>query len=289
MKKWDGKTKGSLWGYKFFVFCIEKTGLRFSYFFCFIVSLFYTIYLNKSRRAVMSFHIKSFHVSKVVAFFRAQQTFFNYAKTLVDKIAMSLRRKNQYSFESKNDSYIQELLDHGKGGLLISGHIGNGEIAGNMISEKITSEISVVVFNNEIAHIKEYLDSKTGGSDYKLIQINDDLSHLIRIKQAAARNELIAVDGDRLLSESNYVEVFMFGNKARFPIGPFLMSTKFKIPVLFVFALKTGPRHYFLEAIKPSRVDLDAESLLKEFVSVFTEKVKAHPTQWYNFFDFYAD
>jgi len=81
----------------------------------------------------------------------------------------------------------------------------------------------------------------------------------------------------------------MFGNKARFPIGPFLMATKFKIPVLFVFALKTGFRHYSLEATKPSSEDLDAESLLKEYVSVFTQKVEAHPTQWYNFFDFYAD
>jgi len=289
MKKWDGKTKGFLLGYKFFVFCIEHMGLRLSYFFCFIVSIFYTISLGKSRRAVMSFHIKSFNVNRVEAFFRAQQTFFNYAKTLVDKIAMSLHRKHQFSFERKNDNYIKELLEKGRGGLLISGHTGNGEIAGSMISGDITSEINVVVFDNEIEHIKEYLASKTGGLDFKLIQIKDDLSHLIRIKQSAANNELIALHGDRLLSESNYVEVPMFGNKARFPIGPFLMATKFKIPVLFVFALKTGFRHYSLEATKPSSEDLDAESLLKEYVSVFTQKVEAHPTQWYNFFDFYAD
>ena len=56
----------------------------------------------------------------------------------------------------------------------------------------------------------------------------------------------------------------------------------------FVFALKTGYRHYSLDATKPSREDLDAESLLGEFVSVFKNRVEAHPTQWYNFFDFYV-
>ena len=189
MKKWDGKTKGSLRGYKFFIFCIEKMGLRLSYFFCFIVSLFYTISLGKSRRAVMSFHVTSFNVSRVEAFFRAQQTFFNYAKTLVDKIAMSLHRKHQYSFDCKNDNYLRELLEKGRGGLLISGHIGNGEIAGNMISGEITSDINVLVFDNEIKQIKEYLASKTGGLGFKLIEIKDDLSHLIRVKQAASNNE----------------------------------------------------------------------------------------------------
>jgi predicted LPLAT superfamily acyltransferase len=289
MKKWDGKTKGSLLGYKFFIFCIEKIGLRFSYFFCFIVSFFYTISLGKARSAIMSFHVKSFNISRLDAFIRVQQTFFNYAKTLVDKIAMALGGKDQYSFVCKNDNYIKELLDNGKGGLLISGHIGNGEIAGSIISEQITSEINVVVFDNEVEHIKKYLESKTGGSDFKLIQIKDDFSHLIRIKQAAGRNELIALHGDRMLSESNCVEVQMFGNKARFPLGPFLMAKKFNIPVLFVFAINTGQRKYLLEATKPSRPDLDAESLLHEFVAILAEKVETHNTQWYNFFDFYVD
>ena len=288
MKRWDGKTKGTLCGYKFFVFCIDNLGLRFSYFFCFFVSIFYTLALVKARRGVMSFHIKSFNVSRLRAFHMAQQTFFNYSRTLVDKIALSLSRKEQYSFDSKNDGFIQEKLRDGRGCLLISGHIGNGEIAGNIISDKINSEISVVIVDNEIKHIKEFLKLKTGGSDFKLIQIKDDFSHLIQIKQAASRNELIALHGDRLLSEANFVEVDMFGNRARFPIGPFLMATKFKIPVLFVFALKTGYRHYSLDATKPSREDLDAESLLKEFVSVFKNRVETYPTQWYNFFDFYV-
>jgi predicted LPLAT superfamily acyltransferase len=288
MKKWDGKTQGSLLGYRFFVFCIEKLGLRFSYFFCFFVSIFYTFSLAKARRGVMSFHIKSFNVGRARAFFMAQQTFFNYSRTLVDKIAISMSRKKQYSFDSKNGAFIQEKLNDGRGCLLISGHIGNGEIAGNIISGKTTSEISVVVVDNEIKQIKEFLKSKTGDSGFKLIQIKDDFSHLIQIKQAASRNELIALHGDRLLSEANFVEVEMFGNKARFPLGPFKMATKFKIPVVFVFALKTGYRHYSLDATKPSREDLGAESLLGEFVSVFKSRVEAHPTQWYNFFDFYV-
>lgn len=287
--KWNGKTKGFLSGYKFFFFSIEYLGLRLTYFFCFFTSLAYVLLLRKNRNAVMSFQMKSFGVSRLTSFFLAARTFYNYATTLVDKHALMIKSRKKYTFNVKNEKFIKNLLAEGRGGLLVSGHIGNGEIAGNLIHERITSDINVLFFENEIQHIKKFVDSKTGGSDFKVIEIKKDLSHLIKIKAAASNNELIALHGDRMLKDDKYVEVDMFGNRARFPIGPFLMASKFKIPVLFVFAFKTDYLHYTIHAKRPSSDELDAESLTREYADEFIKNIESHPTQWYNFYDFYVD
>lgn len=287
--KWDGKTKGTARGYKFFFFLIKYLGLNIAYVFCFFVASFYTLLLRKQKKAVVQFQKKSFGHGTIKANFKAWKTFFNYAITLVDKFAIAIKWRKKYKFNITNDDYIKQLLEEGKGGILISGHLGNGEIAGSLISEMITTDINVLFYNNEAQNIQDLIKDATGGASFNIIEIKQDLSHLIKIKNAAANNELIALHADRMLGNEKYVEVDMFGNKARFPVGPFIMAAKFKIPCLFVFGVKTGYRTYSVEAIKPSSIDLDGESLCREFAINYIDKVSEYPEQFYNFYDFYVD
>ena len=52
MSKWDGKSKGTLLGYKIFVFCIRKLGIKASYFVLFFVASYYFLFLKSSNRAI---------------------------------------------------------------------------------------------------------------------------------------------------------------------------------------------------------------------------------------------
>lgn len=287
--KWDGKTKGYALGYQFFFFLIKHLGLNIAYVFCFFVASIYTFLLRKQKKAVVQFQKKSFGHGTIVANYKAWKTFYNYATTLVDKFAIAIKWRKKYKFNITNDSYIKQLLKDGNGGILISGHLGNGEIAGSLISEMITSNINVLFYNNEAQNIQDLIKDKTGGASFNIIEIKQDLSHLIKIKNAASNNELIALHADRMLGNEKFVEMEMFGNKAKFPVGPFIMGTKFKIPCLFVFGVKTGYRTYSVEAIKPSSPDLDGESLCREFAIHYIDRVSKYPEQFYNFYDFYAD
>ena len=53
--KWDGKSKGSLLGYKFFIFCIRTLGVKLSYFFCFFVAIYFVFFAKKQRIALVNF------------------------------------------------------------------------------------------------------------------------------------------------------------------------------------------------------------------------------------------
>ena len=92
---------------------------------------------------------------------------------------------------------------------------------------------------------------------------------------------------DRFVKGSKVVNRNFMGEEADFPVGPFTIATKFKVPVSFVFAMKESESHYHLSAT-PSRVyDQDENALITDYVNELEKKVKKYPEQWFNYYQFW--
>ena len=52
MSQWDGKSKGTVLGYKIFVFLIQKAGVKAAYVLLYFVASYYFLFLKKSNRAI---------------------------------------------------------------------------------------------------------------------------------------------------------------------------------------------------------------------------------------------
>ena len=289
MKKWDGKTKGSVRGYKFFIFCITFLGLKVSYFFCFFVSYYYILFATKQRNGLIQFYCVGLGKTKKEAKQLAIKNFYIFGQTLIDRIAMFTRRKVKFTHTFNNEKVLRELNEENKGGILLSGHIGNWEIAGNLIHDRISSTINIVMLDTEVEKVKSFLELKTGGPRYSLIPIKDDMSHLILIHRALKRNEFIAIHADRISDDAKSIELDFLQSKAKFPLGPFLLAEKLKVPVSFVFAVKGTKTHYELFATDPIRGQKSAEYIAKLYVKQLETMIKKYPTQWFNFYKYYAD
>ena len=133
---------------------------------------------------------------------------------------------------------------------MLSAHLGNWETAGNMLKNRVSQKINVLMFDAEVEKIKQYLDASTGGSRFNIIPIKNDLSHIIRIKNVLENNEFVAMHADRYMPGSKTIQLDFLGKKANFPLGPFLLASKFEAPVTFVFAVKEKDYHYKLTANK---------------------------------------
>ena len=288
-KKWDGKTRGSLWGYRFFVGCIQFFGPRLAYFFCTFISVYFILFASKPRRGLLQFYRVGLGFGKLKSLRTAARTFNLFGRILIDRIALKTKRKVSYSFSFENEHVLREMHSSGKGGFLFSGHVGNWENAGNLIADRITGNINVLMLDAEVEQIKNYLEEKTEATKYKLIPLREDMSHLIKIHKALKNNELVALLADRTLSDQKTFYLPFLGGMAHFPSGPFIMVEKFKVPVTFVFALKTKGMHYALSATEPMDASTSAEELAKAYVSRLEELVKANPDQWFNFYPYYVD
>ena len=289
MKSWTGKTKGNLLGYQFFIYTIDFLGVQFAYFCCHFVSVYFLLFARNNRKGLQNFYTTGLEYSKIKSFSLCRKTFYNFGQSLIDRLALMTPRGLEYSYDFENEKVLKEMASHAKGGVLVSAHLGNWEVAGNLLHDRVTTKINVLALDNEVKAIKQLLELKSGKSRYNLIPIKNDFSHLILIKQALDRNELIAIHADRTLSEGKNIRLPFLNKEADFPLGPFIIAHKFKVPVTFVFALKNGNQHYSLSATNPIYNNKSAEELAIKYVACLEEKIKKNPDQWYNFYDFYAN
>lgn len=289
MAEWSGQSKGSLLGYKIFAFSIRKLGLRFSYFILYFVALYYFLFSWKSTKSIKKYFRERLKYSKFKTLISIYKSYYVFGQTLIDRIAISSGMKDKFTYEFDGVEKIRETLEKGNGGVLISAHIGNFEISEYFFDdfdEKM--HINLVTTDLERKQIKNYLEGLSIKSRAKYILIKDDMSHIFGFNKALSENEFICMTGDRYVDGSKFLEIDFLGEPARFPAGPFLIGSKLKVPVLFVYVMKESNFHYHLYA-REAEVDYKNERvLLESYRDNITSMVEKYPLQWFNYFDFWS-
>ena len=287
MNQWTGKSKGTALGYKFFLNIINLFGLPLTYLILRFVTFYYYLFATKNRNAIRDFYQHALRLPENQINRITRKNFFYFGQTLVDRFAFLIGKGDKFTYTFNNEQYLLDIKENGKGGILLSGHVGNWETAGNLLKSRVTPTINVLMLDKEVEKIKHFLETTTGGSRFNIIAIKDDLSHVIKVHQALKRNEFIAIHADRYMEGAKFIELDFLGKKAKFPLGPFMIASKFKVPVTFVFAVKENKYHYLLSSTNPITENLSPEEIAKKFVEELEKKVTLHPEQWFNYFNFF--
>jgi len=170
---------------------------------------------------------------------------------------------------------------------MISAHIGNFEITGHFLNERLDNPMNMVTLDTGDDVLEEFLEDQISAKKIKLIKIKKgSIAHMIEISAAIKKNELVCFTGDRHMGGKTYTADFL-GKPAQFPAGVFDIASKLKVPVLFVFAMKDSATHYEFSCHEASGVGLKPEEILKDFVSVVEKKLETYPSQWFNYYQFW--
>ena len=289
MSKWDGKSKGTLLGYKIFVFCIRRLGIKASYFVLFFVASYYFLFLKSSNRAIFYYFNKRLKYSYLKSKISVFKSYFTFGTTIIDKTAISAGLRDKFTYEFDGAHILHKLLEEKKGGVLISAHIGNFEIAEYFFAEiDLDCQINLVTTDREHSVIKNYLESVSQQkSTIKFIIVKDDLSHIYDINNALGKNELICFTGDRYFEGVKCLSAPILGEEANFPAGPFLIASRLQVPVVFVYVMKEANLHYHLYTRKSDAKHRDAQGLLNSYIESVEGMLEKYPNQWFNYFDFW--
>ncbi|WP_074407514.1 MULTISPECIES: LpxL/LpxP family acyltransferase [Aquimarina] len=286
--EWKGKSRGTVFGYKIFVFFIKKVGLGSAYFILYFVAVYFCFFALSSSRSIYYYLNKRLKYPRFKSILKIFQSYYVFGQTIIDKVAISSGLRNKFTYEFDGVELINETLKEKKGGILISAHLGNFEIAEHFFGElEENAAISLLTTDIEHTAIKNYLDSVTSKSNIKFIFIKEDLSHIFQINAALARNEIVCITGDRYFEGSKYLTQDLLGQEAKFPSGPFMLASRLKVPVLFVYVMKETNTHYHLYARKAKAKHRDAKELLKEYTESLKWMLDKYPLQWFNYFDFW--
>lgn len=288
---WQGKSRGTPLGYRIFVWLLKTGGLSAAYCLLHFVTIYYRLFVPAATRPLRYLYRERMGFTAKEASQLIRKNLLIFGQTLIDKIAVLSGAGGKLSFTHEGVENIEQLVKDGKGGILLSAHLGNWEVAGHLL-KRVNTVINIVMYDGEAEQVKQYMNQFESNRSFNIIFIKDDLSHIYEISAALARNELICLHGDRFRPGNRTMQHDFLGREAAFPAGPFILASKLKAPVCFVFAFKETNFHYHFYAY-PARVyegrgTTGMNYMLDDYVDIVEKKLKDYPAQWFNYYEFWS-
>ncbi len=291
MSLWQGKSKGNKAGYQFFVWILKNFGVLPAYFLLRFVVLYFFLFSFKSSQSIYCLYRNKLGYSKIASILNLYKNYYLLGQGIIDKVVVMSGINNKFTYNFDGEENLREIVSMQGGGILLSSHIGNWDIAGYLL-KRLETKINIVMFDGEHKQIKEYLATVTGKKSVRIIFIKNDLSHIYKISEALKNNELVCMHADRFLEGNKTKATSFLGQMARFPVGPFVLAATFKVPVSFVFAVKETNLHYHFFASKIKNYshlgkEIVIQEILNDFAAEMETKVKKYPEQWFNYYNFW--
>jgi predicted LPLAT superfamily acyltransferase len=296
MPSWQGKSRGNRTGFRIFVWVLKHFGLGPAYVLLRFVAFYFLIFSGRAFHFQYIFFRKRLGYSYLTAVSSIYKNYYWFGQTIIDKIVLMSDLKNPFRFDFEGENELLGMVAQNKGGLLISAHIGNWEIAGHLL-RRLGTEIHIVMYDGEQQKIKDYLESITEKNSARIILIREDLSHIYAIQDALSRNAFVCMHADRFLDGNKTLPGVLLGRQSRFPAGPFLLARAFRVPVSFVFAMKDNSYDYHFYASPPkiyatspeASKDSPTDEMLRDYCSAMEQSIRKYPLQWYNYYDFWEE
>ena len=291
MSSWQGKSRGTHLGYRIFVWILKSFGVQPAYFLLRFVAFYYFLFSYTASKQVIALYHRKLGYGWFTSIRKLYKNYYLLGQGIIDKVVMMSGIKNKFNFNFDGEENLLGIANMQKGGILLSAHIGNWDIAGHLF-KRLETRINIVLFDGEHEKIKEYLEGVTGKRTVNIIVIKKDLSHIYEISDAFKNNELVCMHADRFLEGNKTMATDFLGEKARFPMGPFLLASTFKVPVSFVFAVKETSLHYHFFA-SPAKIYSNPvrekllQEMLNDYAGAMETKLKKYPEQWFNYYNFW--
>jgi Kdo2-lipid IVA lauroyltransferase/acyltransferase len=188
---------------------------------------------------------------------------------------------------------VNQCLAEGNGLIVWTAHVGNWEFASRLLAMYGRVNVARVVEDNPA---EVMLRNLMASERLRTVDLKGGVPATIELLQALRRNEIVAIQGDRVYQRHTF-DVPFFSRSTSFPVGPFLLSQVSGAPVLPAFVIRKGWLRYDVlmgEPIPPasSRAkygenDAGLHEAMSRAVQFLEKTLTSHYDQWMNYFDFW--
>jgi len=118
---------------------------------------------------------------------------------------------------------------------------------------------------------------------------------MLKVQECVSRGEIVGFLADRSPGDHGTVELPFLGGIAAFPIGPLVMASVLRAPVVLFFGARLGPRRYavcfepFADNIllRRSARSEDVRRWMQLYANRVAEMCRIYPFNWFNFYPFW--
>ena len=178
-----------------------------------------------------------------------------------------------------------ELLQSGRGAILVTAHIGSFETAIAVLTS-YTKNIHVVYLHDYLGtfdRIRENVRRRLGVIDEP---VDRGMETWLRLRDALDSGHVVLMQGDRVQEGQQGMETLFFGRKAMVPSGPLKLASMTGSCLVPVYCLRRADRKFelFLEEpidVPVGRIDDPATAPAQRALIESMEKIiRKDPSQW---------
>lgn len=289
-QQWSGKTYGNGWMHQSLVRLLGIMDVRVIYIFASLFIIPVVLLVNPSAGIIYRFMRRRMGYTVMRSVWKTYQNHCLFAQVVVDRFATYAGKQFQVRVEGME--HMDRLTAQPESFLTMSSHIGHYELAGYTL-RATTKRMNVLMFDGEKPFVMEKRRRILQANNIGMIPVSQDMSHLFEINRVLSQGEVLSMASDRMNGSPKSISVQILGAEARLPQGPFSMATMKSLPVLAVDVMKTASLEY-TAYITPLDYDRQApraeqiRQLSQAYVDNLEKRVRQYPTQWFNYFEFWA-
>lgn len=230
----------------------------------------------------------------------AYRLFYNFSRFMVAYAEMRefdlARCRGRMSGVEEVEASLQQVIDEGKGAIIMTMHIGQWDLGLKMMS-RYDVPVHVVMLSEDPAEVTRYADEARAMPNLKVHQTGGSPLLAVELMAALKRGEFVAIQADRPAG-GNVMTVDLFGAPTRLPAGWAQLAMATGAPVLPIFVLFDRGDRYRVLTLPPFRFNGSgreqrrggaSEDALREpmrrLAAMMETVVASYPDQWFNFYD----
>ena len=224
----------------------------------------------------------------------AARMFTVFAHCMTETMAYYGPHPRPIRLELPERDLLAEALREGHGAVVVTGHLGNWDIAAKALGE-YSRPVNLVMSREINATTHEFVRAARAQAGVRVIYSDSSVFSSLNMIRALRDNEIVALQLDRMLGPGGGRPMPFFGAPAIFPTGPFILARLAGAPLIPVFVPRLGTRHYAIRLGGRFRMRREArdtrtlERVMTEVVQAFETVVREFPSQWFQFAPFWPE
>jgi lauroyl/myristoyl acyltransferase len=227
---------------------------------------------------------------------RGLELFRNYSQMIADSYALHQGRPLDFDVSSFGRHHLLDAVAEGRGAIAATGHIGMWQV-GPFLAEWRGLPQFYLAMAAEPNPLVQQFEQRFRGR-FRVVYTTESPFSVLKLATVLRQGAIVGMQVDRHLG-GHALEVPFCGRTAWFPTGPATLARATGAPLVpSFFVVEPSPRgqrrrlsHYLDTAIAVPRTrdrDADIAQATHRLVAAYAAIVERFPTQWYQFYDFFA-
>ena len=257
------------------------------------IAAYYFLFAPRARRASRAYLRRALGRAP-----RAPERFAHllaFASTIHDRVYLLNDRYDLFDIEVHGEALLREQLARTGGLLLFGAHLGSFEVT-RAVGRRAALRVVMAAHTRNARKINAALEAISTAPP-AVVPLGDNPFALLEVQRLLEQGMSVGILADRTPREQHTEIVEFLGAPAHFPNSPFRAAAALGRPVVLMAGLYLGANRYrvvfepladFSGLPRAARAAA-VRTAIERYAHTLERLCRAHPFNWFNFYDFWAD